>query len=210
MGDRARFNAPPGWPPVSGDWLPPNDWQPQPSWPAPPAGWVFYIGPNGEQVWAPDGCWAPTVARRVAQNGRDANATSLGEQHRPGDPHILAPARPARNWWKGRFVLGVGILVVLIATAVTLMLGRGSDKEQQFDSEFTALVKKNIDKDVPADQLPLFREMARKGCAAMDNGHSPEELIIALLENSDDKNVNFQSTLAVTLGAKIFCPEHMN
>ncbi len=38
-----RFNAPPGWPIPLPSWAPGDDWMPDPSWPAPPHGWTFWV-----------------------------------------------------------------------------------------------------------------------------------------------------------------------
>lgn len=46
-----RFNAPPGWP-VRPGFTPDDRWQPDPSWPAAPAGWVFWIDVDDEPKWS--------------------------------------------------------------------------------------------------------------------------------------------------------------
>lgn len=51
-----RFNTPPGWPPPpSEDWLPPLGWQPDPTWPVPPDGWIHYLpmSDDGKTGWRP-------------------------------------------------------------------------------------------------------------------------------------------------------------
>lgn len=41
---RARFVAPPGWPPPPPGWRPPQHWQPPQDWPQAPEGWRFWQG----------------------------------------------------------------------------------------------------------------------------------------------------------------------
>lgn len=38
-----RFNPPPSWPPAPRGWVPPPGWQPPPGWPAPPPGWPLWV-----------------------------------------------------------------------------------------------------------------------------------------------------------------------
>lgn len=38
-----RFNAPQGWPPPTAGIRPPADWKPDPSWPAAPPEWQWWI-----------------------------------------------------------------------------------------------------------------------------------------------------------------------
>jgi hypothetical protein len=53
------FVAPPGWPSAQPGALPPANWQPGPTLPPAPAGWVFYRGSAGEPVLPPPGAWVP-------------------------------------------------------------------------------------------------------------------------------------------------------
>jgi hypothetical protein len=50
-----HFKVPPGWPPLpTPNWIPPREWSPDPTWPAPPPGWTFYVdGPaaRGRVGW---------------------------------------------------------------------------------------------------------------------------------------------------------------
>lgn len=43
------FNPPPTWPKPPEGWVPPNGWTPDPAWPPPPAGWKLWI-PEGAVV----------------------------------------------------------------------------------------------------------------------------------------------------------------
>lgn len=97
-----RFNSPPGWPPAADGWVPTPSTPPDPTWPAPPPGWAFYVDEHGAPVTPPPGAWQPP--------------TPVGAP--------AAPAGPARKHTGcivagclGALVLGV---VVLVATGMAL------------------------------------------------------------------------------------------
>jgi len=51
-----QFNPPPGWPePPNVRWRPPKNFRPRSSWPAPPAGWAFWVDEDGNPVRGPIG-----------------------------------------------------------------------------------------------------------------------------------------------------------
>lgn len=57
-----RFTTPPGWPEPPAGWLPPRNWQPDWSWPAPPSDWQFYRDSYGYPTPAPVENWQPVYA----------------------------------------------------------------------------------------------------------------------------------------------------
>lgn len=59
-----RFNPPPSWPPVPPGWMPPPGWQPDPSWPDPPPGWNLWIEDNA----------ATRIAARIAAGDAQTRA----------------------------------------------------------------------------------------------------------------------------------------
>ncbi len=70
-----RFNPPPSWPTPPEGWVPNPGWRPDPDWPSPPAGWQLWIDDEG----IPDaeaGPAAPDVGRTVDRSplGAKANA----------------------------------------------------------------------------------------------------------------------------------------
>lgn len=56
-----RFNPPPSWPPVPPGWVPDAGWTPDPAWPPPPPGWQFWVDDAAAPTldYPPDGVLWP-------------------------------------------------------------------------------------------------------------------------------------------------------
>lgn len=65
MAPRPLFQSPPGWPAALPGFVPPREWQPEASWPAPPEGWVYYRDQSGRPMEPPSDGWRPDVAPQL-------------------------------------------------------------------------------------------------------------------------------------------------
>src|SRR4051812_26131355 len=77
------FNSPPGWPPQSPGWTPPDGWTPDPDWPPAPADWVFW-------VLGPEPTEKPPAAATPVEPVVQTHADVPSPDHRVATQEILA------------------------------------------------------------------------------------------------------------------------
>lgn len=107
------FCSPPGWPSAAPGILPPARWQPDPSFPAPPAGWVFYRNAAGFPVQAPSDAWCPPTSVSCVSAIPVRPQISSARSGRTG-PGRTGPGRTG----PGRAAVAVGVVVSLVLAAV--------------------------------------------------------------------------------------------
>lgn len=134
--NRAVFVPPPGWPPVSSEWLPESDWSPRSNWPPAPSGWQFYRGSYGEPIDPPAGKWQPTP-QAVPDGGRpQTSAEPPDNPTRPrGEPRTVR-----RALWIGTAavtVLALGGAAVAISQSAILMGARTTARTTEPAAKWT-------------------------------------------------------------------------
>ena len=109
-----KFNPPPSWPAAPEGWVPPEGWQPDPEWGPLPDGWQLWTSDDGDRGTAPSGLPAPAAAP-VAQAPRAAEPK----------PDRLAAARSWIVQHKALSVVGGVLVLGLIGSAAS---GTGGSK----------------------------------------------------------------------------------
>src|SRR5579862_2975923 len=115
-----RFNPPPSWPAPPPGWVPPPGWRPSPEWSAPPQGWQLWIDDmppaQGQPSWGaskPSAGYAP-----MSQGG----GTATGYRA----PQIPSPPRSARRKPpRRRDVILAAIAVLFVIGVIANALGGG-------------------------------------------------------------------------------------
>ena len=108
-----RFNAPPGWPIPLPSWAPGDDWMPDPSWPAPPHGWTFWVVVEEQAVpdlGEVDGGYGTDRESWLASLRVRASADALVAATPAGAPETLAPqAEPDSSWQRDGLLAPAGL-----------------------------------------------------------------------------------------------------
>lgn len=84
-----RFNPPPSWPPAPEGWVPPHGWQPPADWPKPPENWQLWVpvtAPAPVPMPAPVPTFAPAPAPQLIPAPTPAHAAA---------PPLAAPVHAA-------------------------------------------------------------------------------------------------------------------
>lgn len=104
----ARFNAPPSWQHhLPEHFVPPTDWQPEPSWGPPPAGWALWVDESTGQATQPPYQYAQNPFLNVSTIPQHTGSIP------GGTPASATEKKPLSK--KAKIGIGVGAVVIFAA-----------------------------------------------------------------------------------------------
>lgn len=116
-----RFNPPPGWN-VPPEFVPSADWQPDPSWPAAPDGWNYWVEVDAAQPTAAE---QPSYGSATDQPLYGSPSYSQSADAAPPGAYSTAPgtaqaamAEAQLSGAKRNALIGAGLLVLTVVVAV--------------------------------------------------------------------------------------------
>jgi len=119
------FNPPPTWPPAPNGWVPPPGWQPDPRWGAPPPGWPLWKRANPSafgRTFTVAGVFYALMLVLALSSGRvakpaEAVGYGIGQVLISGLIAGIFPFRSRTRWGWGLCIamtLGVAIALALV------------------------------------------------------------------------------------------------
>ena len=103
---------------------------------------------------------------------------------------------------------GCTLPTITIGPAAPVTTQVDKTQDDTFKEVYTELFVQEFGEAPSADALRTARDFGKEVCKAYAEGYSSDDLVLLIVNNTDDDNTRTVAILAMAAGTAVYCPEY--